>query len=259
MHVPTKPVVLCALALLLAGCSKPKVRHTLNLAAAPRDVQVRVTVAGRELPPVRGTDTVVSVALGEFHEPPVVKAEALLPCGWVELKVRAVGGTETDQRHVATVVEDATKVLGIWIDNRGGGELNASLGQVKLAVAAGFTRGFHVPAPACPEGAQLKVGEQLLGTVAQASELPLKESRTAPAYLVDQSGERCYHSRMVNYRPGFGVSLEPLHDERLRPARFHALVADVDFFLKPAPEKLDVKPGEIPFFKRHELTDTPCS
>jgi len=45
-------------------------------------------------------------------------------------------------------------------------------------------------------------------------------------------------------------------DELLRPARLHALFANVDYFLEPAPEKIQTTFGAAAW--KHELTELAC-
>jgi hypothetical protein len=250
-------VVLLAPVLALTtatGCSKPKVKHLLALSDAPRTVEIRVAVNGTELAPVRvwRPDQVQQVELGTFEQPPAIAVRALLPCGWVEVAVKPVGGTEAEQRHLARVL-DAKTLLGVWVDNRNGAAFKASFGQLEIPIAAGFTGSFQVPAPTCAE-AKLRVGDAEL-TTPQASELV---QGRVPAYLIDGSASRCYRTHVVRYAPGGGVSLEPPSDERLGPARFHALAGKVDDFLKPAPETVPIKLGEG-FPSRRQLTEEPCA
>ena len=106
-----------------------------------------------------------------------------------------------------------------------------------------------MPAPACAE-ARLRVGDVEVAT-AQAS-----DRGGARAYLIDGSGARCYHERVVEYGVT-GVSFSPPKEQRFRPARIHALGVRVDDFLKQAPETVKVKFSEG-FPSRGEVTEVPA-
>jgi hypothetical protein len=253
---PRSPFLVAALAVCAAACSKPKLSHTFALTSSPKTVEIRVSVNGRVQGPYRvlAPDAVTPVDLGVFEQPPVISAQALLPCGWSEVPVQHVGGTESEQRYMGQVLKE-TPLLSVWVDNRGGGHTKAGLGQLELPIAAGFTGSFQVPAPACEAGTKLRLGEAEL-TVVRA-DLPPKARQELPAYLIDASGSRCYRTRAVNYGlPGVILKAGPA-DERLRPARLHMLFANVDFFLQPAPEKIKTKFGAGAW--KHELTELACS
>jgi len=251
--------LVAALAGCFAACSKPKVSHMLALTSSPKTVEIRITVNGEVRGPYRApaADAVLTVDLGAFEQPPVISVQALLPCGWSDVSVQHVGGTETEQRHTAQVLK-GQPLLGVWVDNRGGGLIKASLGQLELAIPSGFTGSFQVPAPTCEAGAKLRTAEAELPVV-RDSDLPPKDRRAVPAYLVDGSGARCYRTRAVNYGllPGTVPMMTGRTDERLRPARLHALFANVDFFLQPAPERIQTEFGLAAW--KHELTELACS
>lgn len=256
---PRLLVLVAALALSAAACSKPKVSHVLTFAGSPKTVELRVTVNGQVRGPYRvsAPDGELKVDLGAFEQAPAISTQALLPCGWSDVPVQHVGGTETEQRHIARVPAGKT-LIGVWVDNRGGGAVKASLGQIELPIAAGWTGSFQLPAPGCEAGAKLRLGEAELPVV-QASDLPPKEGRPVPAYLIDGSGARCYRTRAVNYAslPGI-VRMAGPADEGLRPAPLHALFASVDYFLQPAPEKIEAQRFTSSAWK-HELTELACS
>lgn len=255
---PRSLVLVAALALSAAACSKPKVSHVLTLTGSPKTVELRVTVNGQVRGPYRvsAANGELRVDLGAFEQPPAISAQALLPCGWSDVPVQHVGGTETEQRHIARVPAGKS-LLGVWVDNRGGGAVKASFGQIELPIAAGYAGSFLLPAPGCEAGAKLRLGEAELPVV-RASDLPPQDKRPVPAYLIDASGARCYRTVAVNYAllPGTFRMAGPA-DEVLRPARLHALFANVDYFLEPAPEKIETQFGAAAW--KHELTELACS
>ncbi len=239
----------CALSAATVGCSKPKTKHSLAVVGAP--VEVRVSVNGVELAPVRlpKADYVHRFEVGSFEQPPAMSVRALMPCGWLDVPVQATNKTETEEYHAAQVMDEA-QLLSLWVDNRGGDAFAVSLGKVETRVPAGFTGSFRVPAPACAE-ARLRVGDVEVAT-AQAS-----DRGGARAYLIDGSGARCYHERVVEYGVT-GVSFSPPKEQRFRPARIHALGVRVEDFLKQAPETVKVKLSEG-FPSRGEVTEVPCA
>lgn len=205
--------------------------------------------------------------------PPAIAAEMLFPCGWKPLKLKVLKVPTPDEIRGAAETGTALNIafsieqgfprdwMKVWVDNRGGKQVQLSVGEVSYSIPAGSYENWDFAVPDCAEGATVKLNGTPIGTVPQRGD---PELHFAGNFLVDASGNRCYRSRDLRYSVLGWTTMEP-ETRYYRRKGLHKLeLGWIHFFLKPAPKTISSQefslmgsPSALEFV--HELVDVPCT
>lgn len=205
---------------------------------------------------------------------PTLAAEMLHPCGWKPVKIKAVytPPPEVIRKaaesgfHPSLVASIPLELndLKVWVDNRGGKQMELSIGRLVTTIPAGASERFEFPMPDCHEGTSVKLDGSPVGDIPETvrSAAP-NDYSVSQAFLVDTSGKRCYRYHFVDYgKPG--LSSYDTGFNYYSRKRLHHLESTVEFFLRTAPKAvvpsqslLETYSEDLPV-SLGELVESPC-
>lgn len=227
----------------------------------------------------------VAAAGGDAAAPklPEIAVEAHDACGWAPLyaspellppeAVRRERGPDAGSLARITLRSNgpAGNRTSLWIDNRNGPASKVTIGEVELPLEAGFHGTRQVPTGSCTVAVPVQldgrpIGELSVEKTASPGIAAGPDVVRVVDTLLDVSGARCYASRKVEYGPqdallpsGSGGRSATV---RIQAGRLHALAEAPDFFLEPAPAKVEVATdprfGETGSATRLELREVAC-
>lgn len=261
---------LCLL-LMLAGCNQEQPRAAVLEVTdwSPAAIPVQIVAGTQTLGPFSSRNFSFAIPPGTTW----VKARALFPCGWKEVIVPLqppTGQQERDARraglpvamHGTMALFSQERMVKLWVDNRKGAAGTLAIGQLEIQLPADSARGLSVPAPQCQE-VTLKLDGKDLGSWPVAPKPANPKDKPVADYLLDAAGGRCYHMQEIWYaKLPIGPSFEVLN-LNLRGQRLYPLPKPVDYFLTPAPEKVQVKvrndiEASVAEAVKTELSDAAC-
>jgi hypothetical protein len=186
------------------------------------DGPTRIVYRGEVVGELGRTDDHSFEIRGRF-DPSRLRVETFGPEGWVQCPCRD---------FVSSVEVEAIPTVGLYVDNRQRGQTRLECGELKLQVPAGAAFRRVIPAPA--GSLPLLLDGEVVGSL------------EGEHLLIDVLGTREYRLREVTYRGGVLHLFQPERPDRLplveyfRGRRLHRLPRQVDHFLEPAPEKVNV-------------------
>jgi hypothetical protein len=209
------------------------------------DGPTRVIYDGGIVAQFEGDSTASFQFRGKF-DPALLRVESLGPAGWVKRIPHDVG---------SAVSLETLPLVVLYVDNRNHEPFQLQCGELKFEVPANTTRKWSVPALEKGDTVSVQLDGKIAGEVG------------AQNLLVDASGTRSYRWRELDYGGGLmqlmeatGQGNRPLPRIRFfSNARVHTLPDKVDYFLEPAPDKIQVTVmkgmGALAQEKRTELSD----
>ena len=236
------------LLLMLAGCSQEPPRAAVLEVSdwSPLALPVQIVAGSQTAGPFSSRNFSFPIPPGTTW----VKARALFPCGWKEVIVPLQPPTDQQVRdaqraglpiamHGTLALFAQERLAKLWVDNSKGPAARFSVGQMEVSLPADAAKSMAIPVPQC-DNAALKLDGKELGAWPAAKPAGPKEKPPSD-YLLDAAGGRCYHMQDIFYsKLPFGPSYEVLNLD-LRGQRMYPLPKPVDYFLTPAPEKVEVK------------------
>lgn len=220
-------LALTAVAVLTAvGCGPTE--RSVAIYGVPEDLVVTLRAGGAALSHHRVRDRVTARSTSGSHT-----LHASGPCGEVEVPLRAID-TYDDARLEYEAAPIARRRL--LVDTRGASSTRSiAVGALSLGVPVGVLRTVEIPAPACADGVEVRVGDGLVGRLPEHADVDV---------LVDASGTHCYRldraDREVVVLTSLQATAPTVSVASFAPSPFHVLGARVDFPFVPVPDRVDL-------------------
>ncbi|MBX7194003.1 MAG: hypothetical protein K1X94_18255 [Sandaracinaceae bacterium] len=209
----------------LAACDPPE--QSVAIHGVAPDLAITLRAGGEVLPHHRVRDVVTARTTATE-----LSLTASGPCGEVTIALERVE-TYGDAR----LVYEAGPIprRRVLIDTRDASRAPLSIGALALDLPSGVTHAIEIIAPSCPEGHAVRIGDDVVGTLA-----PSDEHDT----LIDVRGTHCYRIDRADREVVVLTTLDATQPtETLRtltPAHVHALDSRIDFAFAPVPSRVDL-------------------